>query len=1026
MKKHLFLTLVSLLAVATAVASTIPVPRVKKNPEWKRRPFEIISGELPAPHCPTLLHFEQLDPAQCRIVGNAKFSLTTEAVTWRDKAGKLEIPAGEGRYSLFFPKPIEVQEKVDGFELWTKGPKSVYVKTFLVEYTDASGQERRLRMTGGSNRLNGNVWWQPAIGKLPAGTQFPMKVTGLTFVLPPKTKADTIIFDTLGAFQFEKITLPDTSKTPMPFPVTPDSILPGISGEKYAVSATCKEQVCEWRIKTGTEDILYRYTPRTGTLGDLEVIYNGKHRFAPAVGGGPIATLPTEGKFAPVNADENKRPESKQGQVTMRPGDKKVKATLLSFSFKDGRADTRWRWEKGGRHLDFTLAFYAKKRSLAVETSSDMPFVTDFDCGYTQGTTNPRLFSLAYLHNRWSFIRMLATDDYFLSVLPDYHRTNSSFLVESFNAYGLQKSKVLGPDSARLTGGCSYIPKTDGTLNPLAERIYITVAGEIEAVMPNIPNPRSRYFDEMKHRVCTIRMYELLEPEDLPAEVDYWKKMHAYGITDLFLRYHCGQFRTPFVSNRFNHSMTGAQYVGGDETYKILVREMRKLFPRVGPYEDNRIMSALSPDFKYTFISQESNGTFSNAWDRSFKPNPSSQLLLQEGFSPAFIKKYGWNACYLDELSNSPPWAQVDFNASSPGAGMLREVLRNYGYLILKMKDYYQGPIWSEGNAAYFYAGLMDTDYADSNTAGEIPLVDFKLLKFNPLENATGFDKTRIKGNVDELLANEILFGNIGMLHQRASITRAMRISEERKRIILKSYFMVRQLQEFYCGVKPVAIEYFVNGKYVTANELLKRNLTNTGFIRIRYENGLTIHVNRSKKENWPVKLEETEFLLPPFGYTAYLPRQVLVYSALVGGERVDYSRGPKYIYVNSHGRKAAFPEFTASHGMLIRFGNTPEDATLTPMTFEKEETLNGLACERAIPCTQEGTETGAAPIAPRQQGLPVDGKAFLYRLQGLKLPPLSAKCAHLIDTAASQSQKKAEKHDTKEVFYEEGTPKTK
>ncbi|MBQ6471307.1 MAG: hypothetical protein IJJ33_04945 [Victivallales bacterium] len=964
---------------------------------------------------------EQLDPEQCRVVGNARFSLTTEAVTWRDKAGKLEIPEGEGAYSLFFPKPVEVSRKIDGFELWTKGPASVYVKRFYVEYTDAGGRQGRVTMTGGSNRLYGNVWWQPAIGKLPANAQFPLKVTGLTFVLPPKTRADTIIFDTLGGFQFEKISLPDTSGQPMPFPVTPDSILPGIQGEVCALESRCRNQVCEWHVKAGDDSILYRYEPKTGTLGDIQVIFNGGSPFFPAFNGGPIAKIPEAGGFLPVDIELNNSPETQEKHIRLCPGDPEINAHLLSFQFREGRADTRWRWEKNGRHLEFSLGLYVKNRSLAVEAASEIPFITDFDCGYTQDTPKPRLFSLAYLHNRWGFPSLLATDDYFVSLFPDYHRSNASFLVESFKAFGLPKAEVLGESSARITGGCSYIPKTDGTLNCLGERIYITVSGNLEAVMPNIPNPRSRYFDEMKRRVCTIRMYELKKPEDLPHEIEFWRRMRAYGVTDLFLRYHAGQFRTPFASNRFNHSLTGAQYVGGDFAFQTLVQEMKRLFPRVAPYEDNRFMSALSPDFRYAYISQESSGLFSNAWDRSFKPNPSSQHLLQAEFTPNFIQKYGWNACYLDELSNSPPWAQVDFNADAPGAGMFREVLRNYGYLTLKMKEYYQGPIWSEGNAAYFYAGLMDTDYADSNTAADIPLVDFKLLKFNPLENASGFDKTRIRGNVDELLANEILFGNIGMLHQRHSITSASNISLEQQRVILKSYFMVRQLQEYYCGVKPVAIEYRIDGKYLTATKMLRGGQTNTGLIRIRYENGLVIHVNRSKSDNWPVRVDDAEFLLPPFGYVACLPGKILVYSALVDGERVDYSRGPMYIYADSHGKKTAFPEFTAMHGMLMRYGETPDTATLTPMTFEKAERLTGLVCERAIPCDQDGREIGAS-LSCGEQGLAIDGNAFLYRLEGVRLPPLSTQAPRVLESTTPQ-RKPTEKHDTGEWFYEERKP---
>ena len=200
---------------------------------------------------------------------------------------------------------------------------------------------------------------------------------------------------------------------------------------------------------------------------------------------------------------------------------------------------------------------------------------------------------------------------------------------------------------------------------------------------------------------------------------------------------------------------------------------------------------------------------------------------------------------------------------------------------------------------------------------------------------------------------------------------------------------------------------------------MLRGGQTNTGLIRIRYENGLVIHVNRSKSDNWSVRMEGAEFLLPPFGYVACLPGKILVYSALVDGERVDYSRGPMYIYADSHGKKTAFPEFTATHGMLIRYGETSDTATLTPMTFEKAERLTRLVCERAIPCDQDGREIGAS-LSCGEQGIAIDGKAFLYRLEGVRLPPISTQAPRVLVVTPHREQKPTEKHDTREWFYEE------
>ena len=59
------------------------------------------------------------------------------------------------------------------------------------------------------------------------------------------------------------------------------------------------------------------------------------------------------------------------------------------------------------------------------------------------------------------------------------------------------------------------------------------------------------------------------------------------------------------------------------------------------------------------------------------------------------------------------------------------------------MRRLFLGPIWSEGNAAFFWAGYLDTDYAQCNQADDLPLVDFKLRKMNPLENLNGYDLSK-------------------------------------------------------------------------------------------------------------------------------------------------------------------------------------------------------------------------------------------------------------------------------------------
>ncbi|MBO4492111.1 MAG: hypothetical protein J5944_12225 [Lentisphaeria bacterium] len=960
------------------------------KPEWQRRPYEIITGQLKSPHCDVLLHAQDLPVETCQVSGGAELSLTDEAVLWKDKSAKLTIPAGEGTYTVTFPEPIPVPEKVDGLELWTFGPRSVYVKQFFVEIKDAAGKAVKVRLTGGSSRNYRRAWWQPALGKIMPEIQFPIQVTGVTFVLPPKAEKDVIIFDCLGTFKFKGTEYPDTSKWVVPFPVTEYSIMPGLPGDEPGTEAVKEGEAYLFKCN----GVTYRYEPKTGTLGDITAAFKGKD-FIPADKGGPAARV----KGTELSA--------KAEGITIEK---------LSETFENGKVSTKWRWSKDDAAYEFTLAVSARNRTLIVECESAQPDAIVFDCGTALKLKNPRLFSMAYLHNRWSDVPMLATDDFFFSVFTDPHRSNAAAVVETGNFWkwgDLPGAEVVGEDAARVTGGALYMRKTDGTLNPLRERIFFTVSDRAEAVLPNIPNPRSQYYDETAGLVCETRQYELESPADLPKEIAFWQRMHAYGMRDIFLRYHCGQFRTPMDSNRFNRSLYGAYYAGGDKSYIELVREMKKLFPRVAPYEDGRLIHGLAPEFSYDCLSQEPDNTFSGAWDHSFRPTAAAAFVLQAQFTPKFVEKYGWNACYLDEVTNSPPWAQTDFNAVSRGAGMYREVLRDYCLQAMMMHKYYSGPVWSEGNSAYFYAGMFDMDYAQNNLPGQNLLLDFKLRKFNPLQHQTGCDLT-VK-DMHQLLASEFLFGNVGMI-KWGHVGPLRVISVKGKQFFLKSYFMTRQAQEFYARSAVDTIEYHTDGGFLTVSELLAKQAPNSGRYRIRYENGLVIYVNFANEEEWKIDVEGHSFSLPRWGFLAWKPGRLLAFSVSLDGHRVDYCKGPMYTYLDANGAAVRFPEGTFRQAYLFRReGGRP---MLFPLEVEKEEDIELEGVKTAAACDQNFVKSDGNLL--NGQTLTVDKKTFCYELEGVEEHSPALFTPELLSEAKRESKAPAVRGKEKFLYGDE------
>ena len=201
---------------------------------------------------------------------------------------------------------------------------------------------------------------------------------------------------------------------------------------------------------------------------------------------------------------------------------------------------------------------------------------------------------------------------------------------------------------------------------------------------------------------------------------------------------------------------------------------------------------------------------------------------------------------------------------------------------------------------------------------------------------------------------------------------------------VLQSYFMVRQVQEYYAGQRPLEIKYDCGGKLLTASEMLRGRHTPSNRIYTKWPTGLETWVNRGAEGNWTVIADGTEYVIPPDGHVAVVPDELLQYTALRDGRVVSYSCGKHYTYVDGRGEAVEFPELTAAYSYVVR---TENGATrLTPAPFVAPETLKGLGFTEAQPLAQDGKAAG--PVVKLdvtdagKADLPVTGQAFSYLLK--------------------------------------------
>ncbi|MBE6370340.1 MAG: hypothetical protein E7056_09330 [Lentisphaerae bacterium] len=944
-------------------------------PPVMTRPWEVIKGEV-QPRCPVLISADKDGMRAFKVTSDhAKLSLSDEYACFGHRSYRLDIKkAGEFFLELRKPLVFEKAGEVEGFEFWIIGALNGTFVDQRILCVDGEGKEFML-IPSNASYWGGTCWWANTIAMLPYDVKFPVTVKALRFKVPEKGVGNFLHFDTFGAFKRDDISsLPDTTNW-QPFPHDPKGLTPrhqdanakvevvkAADGKSYTFSCSDKEG-----------KVVYTYTPKSGTLSDITCSVDGKAAFYPAQNGGLRAkVLGTE--FAPA--------------------DPEIKATLRSTVFYNGKLRTFWRWEKHGRKLDFELSFTLDHRTLTTEVRSESLSVLSVDAGYADKVANPRLFTLANLSNDRDAMQLLATDDYLMSVFFDWYYSAASALIDEkpyrIESHGSPRmegapelAKVMDADSARLTGGALYMPKTNGYRNAPYERIRITVAPSVESVMPRIPNPRSKFYEDTRQLIYMTRSYSIGIERSMDDELKFMRHLHAYGARDMFVRYHTESSHIPAANfHRLSRTFDGSPDMGGKEGFRRFVQEMRKLFKRVGPYDNHMAITGLSPEFRYDNFTICPYNTLT--WQLRMKP--AAMVDIHRKFSPAYAQYYGWNATYTDQLSAIPPWRLTDYDYKAPGAARFSEALRNGCFLGDEMGQHYNGPCWSEGQSNHYYAGYIDTGYNQTCRPEQITLVDYSLRELNSRMRPNGYDLFNSKANIDFMLSAEISLGSMGHIwdgHDGHSSWGGFRWKLPAWRNMLKSYFMLRMQQEFVSAGMPDKILYNIDGKFYTAGELLRKNLKNSGLIYTTYPNGTQVWANRNKELSWTIDFNGKKLVLPPFGYaTLAADGKLTEYSGITSpnAHRVDYAKGEKYVYVDGRDTRSVFPEITCAMSYLLEKRNN--NMTLTPTPFIKAETVEGLKqYTQAIPLDVEGKVIGEA-AAIKDGKLTIDGKAFSYILK--------------------------------------------
>ncbi|HBG25625.1 MAG: hypothetical protein A2Y10_01230 [Planctomycetes bacterium GWF2_41_51] len=901
---------------------------------WQTKPIELLTGKAEA-HTPQVTAANQSNFTGWTVSGtkSATGTLTnsSDLQLWRSTVAKLAItvPTSDSNITLTPPSPGISISSGDNIDIWVYGPS--YGSPTISMNLTSGGSPFTVTMVGNVSNYLGNPWWTMFHGKIPAGKTFPVKLVSIAF--DNLTNGSDVLYWDAISFYTDTTSPANPSLGTLSFPTTTDTILPSINaGTSYTNSVQVVDSNT-WNFKYVGSDcnVTYTYHAATGTLNDITGNYNDVYTFYPTINGGIVANV----------GGESFTPDS--------PGTPQLLSSTLVSG--DNYLYTWWQLTKNGQTIQYDLTFQIKGKTLVIRARNpDKNVITEFRIGRTSTSADYKLFPMPFWENRQAErpqILMMTGGLFFTAMLDWYETLASRFMFDS--------SPRDGTGTVMVSNKAYYgYPKTDGTLNPIRERLLITVSDKIAEVLPNIPNPPSPNGSTTSNLLYVCRDFCLLDPLDIDYEIALWQLLKAYGVNDMLIHFTPDMFKTPVANmNGFSLTTDAGLPFGGDDAVIRLVDELQTLGYKFGVYTDYRIIHPLSKEFSNDLVALDRgdhNSDWLTACGSTFMLKPSIASTKAANWDDGLVTKFGFDAVYSDEMTNTAPWGGlIDYDARVSGAGQISATFNAIGKVLLNQRDSY-GLTWSEGTVQYLWAGLCDTAYSQNNHPFDDPnlLVDFKLLKMQPLENDNGVDLIQpYDKGLDWRLATQIVFGNMGYLSSTGiegdlTMKQAKKISSSLYEPILKSYYMMRQLQTYYWMSLPTLIQYPDNTETLVSTEWAVRNNWICGKVYTQYQSGLEVYVNRNSTSNWNVSLGGTSYTLDPNGYVAYRPADMLEYSSLVSGHRVDYSEGPMYIYCNGRGTSTSFPKITAARSYAVTNDATYTWLTPTPFIATEQVTLKG------------------------------------------------------------------------------------
>ena len=911
---------VPLLFPELALTQTILPP--DQNEPLGDRPYEMVWANRTEPAPPTI-RWDGLNGWRLEVENGAQATLqvTRAQNVWNRAVTRLRY-RGDGkketkpRIVLIPPESVTLPQAADSADIWLYGnrwdwenPPGTPPVEIVLHLRDGAGHEQQLHM----DRVRWQEWWLMH-KRLPSSLSGPIHLVRIEVSGGWQPEWRDIYLDSIRFYHEElapltfsprpqrNLRLADGQSTGvnigpgrLPFPTHEKTILPIHLGAKYSNGVTdAGSGHCSLDYKGKDGAVSYFFDLAKG-LSSLEVWVNGEF-CSRALDGAGVKLRQTE-----TNS-------------TLRSI--RHAGSTISAEYSDGTVLQLQVWQK----------------SLVVNVSNTNGQATELSFGQISGVTEPRTIPIPYLTYGGGprpsvLLSRAGTNHVFTSIWLDWYRSNGS------EPYAAESTST---NSARINGGVRYQPLTNGKLNPLFERIFITVSPVFEEVLPTIPNPIGLHAKQAVDRLWQ----ESWGPDDYEKQMKRSRMLRAYGIEKLIQCNHEIAWRDGGES--FTLRTRAAPKKGGDAALQRYVKHQRGLGWLEGLYSNYTDYAPVNEFWDPDGVQRQSDGNWRSAWPRCWAEKPLKAVQFDALLAPQIKRKFNSNSAYTDVQTAVSPWGYNDYDARVPGAGTFAQTFYVYGELLRNDSRVYDGPIFSEGTYQWLYAGLADGNYAlayDGHPLAKEPLLPvFDLYQIHTKECDIGMGWTanfcdaipdwkkpeNLDRAIDRFLLHTLAYGHIGWLvEEEHAIDRTCR-----------SYYMLQQVQARYGLKLPARIAYWDGERLVSVSEALVRDLPRTRRqMFIEYPGGLQLWLNDHPTENWQTpqptalpsegergKQSHKAIELPPAGWAAFTANgELYSFSALDGTNRADYLFGPEYTYLDGRGHWFEMAQAGSEGGLVIK-----------------------------------------------------------------------------------------------------------